>query len=289
MRETVVLLVLLLVAIGAQIQLTGASWGDREKFRRSAEASYVLPSKFSRVLSFGNKGVLSDYQFLKVATFYGGRILHGQPLTAEDLNYLYVGLDVTTDLDPYFFDPYLLAEGVFPWDAGMIDEANRLLEKGMRYRTSDWRLPFFVGFNHFYFNQDFAQGGEYIMRAAKLPGSPAFLPNLGARLAYYGGNSKTAVLFLKGLLAEGADAALEKIISKRLLALERAVILEEAAASFRKDKSRDPQNVEELVMAGYLDKLPEEPYNGQWIFLENGRVFSTSRFAEKPPEPSEAK
>jgi hypothetical protein len=183
-----------------------------------------------------------------------------------------------TDLDPYFLDPYVLGQGLLTWGAGRVEAANRLLEKGMEHRTSDWRMPFYVGFNHFYFLEDYAKGGEYIMRAARMEGSPGYLPTLAGRLNYYGGQSKTGLLFLRELLADSNDPRMRARLEARLTALERAVMLEEKLAEFQEEQGRAAQSLEELVQAGYLDELPPDPYGGQWIILKSGRVFSTSRF-----------
>ena len=255
-------------------------WNSREQVRTEIPAGYIIPSQFSRVLALGHKGLLSDFLFLKTATFVGGRSGMGQPLTEEDWQYVAASLDVVTDLDPYFTDPYVLAEGLLAWDAGKPEEANRLLKKGMEYRTLDWRLPFYVGFNSFYFLQDYASAAEYIMQAAKLPGSPSYLSTLAARLAYYGGQSRTALLFLQQMLEEASDPLMQKRLQKRLTALQNAVIIENALAEFKEREERLPA-FGELVEKGYLNELPPDPYGGEWILLPSGRVFSTSKFVER--------
>jgi tetratricopeptide (TPR) repeat protein len=217
--------------------------------------------------------------FLKTATFVGGRSGAGQLMSAADWDYVISSLDVVTDLDPYFSDPYVLAEGLLAWEAGMPAEANRLIKKGIEHRTWDWRLNFFVGFNYFYFLQDYASASDYIMAAAQMPGSPAYLKTLGARLAYYGGQSRTALLFLEQMLEDAADPMMQQRLEKRHLALQRAVIIEDALEQFKQKEGRVPEFVE-LVDAGYLNELPADPYGGEWILMPNGRVFSTSKFAE---------
>lgn len=264
--------------------LMPAVWESRGDVRAEIPAGYVIPSKFSRVLAVGQQGLLSDFLFLKTATFVGGRIVSGQSTTAEDWAFVSKSLDVVTDLDPYFVDPYMLAEGLLAWDARKPEQANRILEKGIAHRDWDWRLPFYVGFNNFYFLKDYAGASEYIMKAAELPGSPAYLKTLGARLAYYGGKSKTALLFLKEMLAESNDPLMKKRLEKRLVALERATLIEDALERFRLREGRNPARLAELVSSGDLIVLPEDPYGGQWGILKNGRVFSTSKFADKPPQ-----
>jgi tetratricopeptide (TPR) repeat protein len=254
-----------------------ATWENRSRVRQETRADFVLPSRFSRILAFGYKGLLSDFQFLKLTTFLGERTLHQKKILDEDWRYFKSSVESITDLDPYFLDPYFLAEGFLTWEAGQYEEANRLLEKGVQYRTWDWRLPYFVGFNYFYFLRDNEKGADYVMKAARIPGSPDYLPTLGARLAYYGGKAETGILFLKGMLANTTDPNLRKTLQLRLLALERAALIEEAVHKFQEENGRFP-GANELVSRGYLEELPEDPYGGRWGIMENGRVFSTSRF-----------
>ncbi len=253
---------------------------NREEVRVSLPAGYVIPSKFSRVLAVGNKGVLSDFLFLKLATFIGTRSNEKKILDDDDWAYVESSLDVITELDPHFVDPYFLAEGLLAWDAQRPDSANKVLLRGTEYRKNDWRLHFFIGFNYFYFLQNYENASNFIMNASRLPGSPGYLATLAARLSYYGGKSKTALLFLQEMLAETDDVLLRMRLQKRLLALERAVVIEDAVNIFKRKYGRDPVKGE-LVSSRILEEMPSDPYGGQWIISKDGRVFSTSKFAEQ--------
>ena len=206
----------------AYLFFSAGAWEWRARVRQEPRTDFVLPSQFSRILAFGYKGVLSDFEFLKITTFLGEHFLHKTELSEEDWHYFKNSVEVVTDLDPYFLDPYFLAEGLMTWDAGEIKEANRLLEKGVSHRTWDWRLPYFVGFNNFYFLHDYDQGAKYVMAASRIPGAPNYLPTLAARLAYYAEKPETAILFLREMIAESQDPQLLKSLKTRLLALEES-------------------------------------------------------------------
>ncbi len=278
---------MLLVVLPLYLLVHDISWKQRAEVRRTAPPGYTLPAAFSRVLAMGYQGLLSDYEFLRATTFYGDRSIKQQQMSAQDWDFFAYSLDVVTDLDPYFLDPYILGEGLLTWDTQRYEAANALLRKGMQYRTWDWQLPYYVGFNYFYFLRDFATGGDYLIQAAEIPGSPAYLKTLAARLAYYGGKTQTAVLFLQQMLAETNSEALKLHMEKRLLALQGAVQIEEALQHYRNADGADgtdPQELSALVRSGYLKELPPDPYGGQWIILQNGRVFSTSKFVDVKPE-----
>ncbi|WP_316348228.1 hypothetical protein [Desulfuromonas acetoxidans] len=272
---------LLFVVLLGYVNFQSSSWHQRAEQRRSTPPGYALPAAFSRILALGYHGILSDYNFLCVATFYGDRYLNRTSLDDEDWDYFASRLEVVTELDPYFLDPYVLGEGLLAWEAKRFGQVNDLLIKGMRYRSWDWQLPYYLGFNSFYFLKDYASGSFYLMRAAEKKGSPAFLKTLAARLAYYGGKSETALVFLEQMLLQTENETLRRHMSKRLLALQCAVEIEEALQRYRFDHKVDPGQLVELVSSGYLSELPDDPYGGVWKILKNGRIYTTSGFVEK--------
>jgi hypothetical protein len=282
-RRVGINVLMLVVLIPLYLVVHDISWEQRAEVRRSTPPGYTMPAAFARVLAAGYQGLLSDYEFLRAITFYGDRSVKQERMSAEDWDFFAYSLDVVTDLDPYFLDPYVLGEGLLTWDAQRFEDANALLTKGMEFRDWDWQLPYYVGFNYFYFLKDYATGSEYLMQASKIPGSPAFLKTLAARLAYYGGKSQTALLFLQQMLAQTNSDALKKRMGKRLLALERAVQIEEALQRYRTEEGSDPDVLHDLVEHGYLRELPPDPYGGEWRILKNGRVYSTSRFVDPKP------
>ncbi|MDY0262694.1 hypothetical protein [Syntrophotalea acetylenica] len=279
MWRPLILSLLLFFSVFAHTFVSSQLWEIRGQVRRDEYSRYVLPPKVNSILACGYKGLLSDFLFLKAVTFFGERHISKRNLGQSDWKYLISSLDVVTYLDPYFEDAYVFAEGNLAWE-GKVEEANRLLEKGRRYRPWDWRITYYIGFNYFYFLQDYEKGGQYVMEAARTPGSHSFLSTLGARLAYYGGKSKTAVLFLRQMMLETNDLRLRARLGKRLIALERAVELEAMMDVFKNEQGRPPERIEELISFGYVDALPPEPYGGQWVILKNGRVFSTSKFTD---------
>src|ERR1035437_4961022 len=67
----------------------------------------------------------------------------------------------------------------------------------MKYRTWDWQLPFFAGFNSAFFLKDYAAAARYYQRAGELSGSDlsrllAGRYGPGATDSPLGGGSETA-------------------------------------------------------------------------------------------------
>ena len=143
----------------------------------------LFPPAVTRLLALEYRDLVADLIFSRTQSFHGGVLKRGEKLDARTWQGIYQRLDAASQLDPYFVDPYYFGQAVLTWDAQMPREANALLDRGRRYRTEDWVMPFFMGFNAFYFLHDKPQGAAYLMEAARRPGSPSLAGLLAARLS----------------------------------------------------------------------------------------------------------
>jgi tetratricopeptide (TPR) repeat protein len=186
-------------------------------------------------------------------------------------------LHATVKLDPYNMDAYYFAQSVLVWDVQQVKLANALLENGMKYRTWDWYLPFFVGFNYAYFLKDYANAGKYYMRAGELTGNALFA-NLAGRYLNESGQSELAVAYLRTMLQGATNEAVKKSLSLRLKALEAVLSIETARDAFKREKGRLPESIQTLVISGYLRQVPADPYRGTFYLDQEGKVKTTSDF-----------
>lgn len=237
-----------------------------------------VPAGILQATSLEYSGAVADMMFLNASNFIGRKLMEQSATTPAEWHQFYLLLDRITELDSRFLDPYVFAEMMLAWQGKKYSDANRLLKKGMTARPYDWRLPYYIGFNHFFFNQDYVQGAHYIKHAATIEGSPSYFPNLASRLAFYGQRSQTALLFLEQMLVENQNINVSSELENRLLALQGAAQLEEAALLFKQKYGAVAPDIAALVNAGLVESLPAEPYGGEWRLHPNGRVDSTSNF-----------
>ena len=195
-------------------------------------------------------------------------------------------LNASTDLDPYFYDPYYFGEAQLTWGANMIKEANTLLDKGSKYRDWDWMLPFFIGFNHFYFLQENDKASEYLMTASKRPGGSSMFASLATRLAYKGQRTENAILFIEQMLKEEKNESVREEFETRLEALKGILLLERSVIVYKDRFGIAPFSLNDLITAGIFAKLPEDPYGGEfYIALESllHKTFSLLKSLCKNP------
>lgn len=150
---------------------------DRTWTRRKVERLLYLPkSEHLRLLTLGFDEVAADYFWLRTIGYFGGQYM-------ADKRYPWLAhiLQLVTDLDPRFSIVYYFGGIVLAMEAHQVDESNALLAKGMRHLPDNWKFPFFIGFNHFFFKGDFLAASGYIEQAARLPGIPGTSRDLPPR------------------------------------------------------------------------------------------------------------
>jgi len=238
----------------------------------------VLPSSILKITSLEYHGIAADLQYLKALIFFGSTITGEGKRSVKEWEYTWISntLKVSTDLDPYFLDPYFLANSILAWDANRASEANVLLEKGTRYRDWDYWLPFYLGFNHYYFLNDTSKASEFLMIASKRPGADPFFGYFAARLAYKGNKTENAVIFLEGVLKSTKDHSLRKDYEIRLEALRKILFLEKAVAQYKEMKGKHPDSLNSLVENRIIEKIPEDPYGGKFYIDAEGTVKTSS-------------
>ena len=181
-------------------------------------------------------------------------------------------------LDPYNADGYYFGQAILAWDVGQYRLANELLEYGMQYRTWDWQLPFFAGFNYAYFLKDRPAAAAMYMRAAELSGETMF-KTLAGRYLQEAGETQLALDYLRTMAAEARDQAVLRTLRLRIAAFEGVLAIEQARDRFAAERGRAPADIDALVAAGYLAKIPADPYGGRFFLDADARVASTSKFA----------
>lgn len=276
----VIPIILLLFFLPAHIFSLLTAAEKRKTLPKGEDTAYVLPSPLLKLTALEFDGLASDFLFLRSLVFYGStyeRKEHPR-IKQWELRWMYTMLNASTDLDPYFLDPYYFGEAALT-EGNRIKEANLLLEKGTRYRDWDWILPFYLGFNYFYFLHDNEKASERLMTAAKRPGAGSMLATLAARLAYQGKRTENAILFLEEMIKKTKDEIVSKQYKTRLNALKGVLYLERAVAVYKKKFGRTPGTLNELIETGILKKLPQDPYGGIFYLDPKGMVTTTSNFA----------
>ncbi|MFZ5864019.1 MAG: hypothetical protein ACOYXR_14430 [Nitrospirota bacterium] len=243
---------------------------------RQLDPPLQLPAPVLRLASLEYHNLVADLLFSRTLSFYGGKRHRGETIDEATYRTIYQRLSAASDLDPYFVDPYYFGEAVLAWEAHLPREANALLDRGRISRPDDWVMPFFMGFNAFYFLQDNALASKYLMEAARRPGSAPLIGLLATRVASKSGSAEVAVAFLDEFAARTSDRATRDKIQRRAHALQGIVILEQAMRRYRQAFGVGPSDLGALVERGVLSALPVDPYGGEYYITPEGNIWTTS-------------
>ena len=275
-RVLPIILILLLFPIHASV-ISKVTEG-KKLLPKGEGTSYVLPPPILKIMALEFDGLASDYAFLEGLVFFGSTFERKErPRLKEwEWRWFYNILNASTGLDPYFLDPYYVGQAHLTWEGNMVRETNTLLEKGNRYRDWDWNIPFYIGFNNFYFLQDNEKAAFYLMDASKRPGAAPLLPQLAARLMYKANRTENAIIFLQEMIKRTDDESIHKQYETRLNALKGILFLERAVAIYQDRFKKQPTNIDELIAKGIISALPHDPYGGKFYLDKDGSIKTTS-------------
>lgn len=285
--RTALLSVSLAVALGTAVQLLLA----RGLARRPSEVELLLqaeavPARIVRVLVLGFASAAADLNYLEAIQVFGDTAHTRATGAARERRNRAIArlLERTTDLDPRFDFAYIFAGMSIPTltadgDVQNLEEATRLLEKGVRNGGSDWRIPFHLAFLRGAYAQDYARAATAMAEAARRPGHPTYLPFLATRLAAHGGEVDTGLALARSMLEHSeTDEQREQLVARiKLLEMERDLrALEAAVAAYRARRGVVPTDVAALAADGLLPAVPVEPHGGRYeIEPGTGAVRST--------------
>jgi tetratricopeptide (TPR) repeat protein len=185
--------------------------------------SLYLTAKTAKRISLGFNGLAADWYWMRSLQYVGRKIIDNQnsasldDLSQLDLRLLAPLLENATTLDPEFLDPYEYAAVVLP--AIDVQEAIRITRKGIDANPNAWRLYQHLGY--IYWQQhDYASAAEVYGSGAAVPGVPAWMQAMKARMAAEGGSRDTAREIYTRMFEQSADDRVKEMAHRRLLQLD---------------------------------------------------------------------
>ncbi len=125
-------------------------------------------------------------------------------------------LNIVTELDPYFLYPYLFGGLVLSTKLGEPDKAIEILQKGEKIFPTDWRFPFWIGFNYFFYLSDTESALKEFLKAAGLPGCRGFVYKIAKGIIIKEEKKQIALGFLRGARDSAPNEVVKKQFEKML-------------------------------------------------------------------------
>jgi len=221
--KTTGLVLLMVVALVSAISLT--RWLDAHRPLTepgSEDESLYLNGNIARRMSLAFNGLAADWYWMRSLQYVGRKIMavpeNVQIDNLEMLNLKLLAplLDTATTLDPQFFEPYEYAAVVLP--AIDVQQAIRITRKGIDANPTNWKLYHHLGYIYWQ-QKNFQAAGEAYDRGAQIPGAPAWMSVMRARMANDGGSRSTAREIYKQMYEQSADENVKEMARRRLMQL----------------------------------------------------------------------
>ncbi|HVS82274.1 MAG TPA: hypothetical protein VHE60_11135 [Pyrinomonadaceae bacterium] len=228
MKKDALLFSVIVLGLAAVVPL--AHWIDDHRqdmnARFSEERLYVDEATAKR-LTFAFNGLAADWYWMRSLQYVGRKIVNYEDthdsgfnlndLSSLDLRLLPSLLRVTTTLDPQFMAPYEYGALVLP--EMNQDEAIALLNSGIASNPSSWRLYQHLGYIYWQ-RKDYSQASDVYAAGAKLPGAPAWMAALSARMKAEGGSRDAAREMYRHLYEASNDEAVKEMVTKQIMRLD---------------------------------------------------------------------
>ncbi len=250
----------------------------QKKYEPPLRLHRLPPTLALEIMSVGNKELMAEIIFYNTEFYFGEKV--GWREETPELRRLYDALNKATDLDPYNIDCYYFAQGALSWVKPAIPYLNRLLEKGLKHRTWDWYLPFFLSANYYFQLKQPVKAAEYLKLASRLNPRSSLFATLTARMFYEGNETEAGIAYLRSLIKDTQNPLLRKRLAKRLKALEAIRYLELALEKYESKYKQKAKSLGDLVKAGLIESIPPDPYGGKFYLTKDGKVYTTSKLAE---------
>lgn len=149
-----------------------------KEFISKEEKSNVFPANENFVKTFSvdfSKPIIADFYWIKLI---GNLDISEKDKETGEKLYKYTLL--ITDLDPYFYLPYILGGSYLTEKDrfNMFRRGSVILKKGIKFLPEKWQLSFLLGYLSFFERNNVKQGLKYLKKCLMLKTTPPDIKKL---------------------------------------------------------------------------------------------------------------
>ena len=262
---------------------------------RIEEEQLYLNGTTAKRISLGFNGLAADWYWMRSLQYVGRKVLEGKHniqidnLGQLNLKLLAPLLDNATTLDPQFMEPYQYAAMVLP--SIDLQQAIRITRKGIAANPSAWRLYQQLGYVYWQ-QRDFQAAGDAYAQGAKLPGAPAWMEAMKAKMALEGGSRELAREIYSRMYEQASEVSVKEMARRRLLqldSLDQRDGLRKVLAAFHSKVGRCPSSwreIEPVLRALRVDLdstgAPLDPAGTAYVLVNAGCDLDLDPKSEVP-------
>lgn len=279
-RSTSVALGVVLVVSGAAIYaIRGGLDYHRYSDNVVEELMYYPSGRLLKVADLGFGSLVADFMWIRGIQYYGEhrRTDMKYPLAEHIFSSI-------TNLDPGFIGAYRFGALVLSEDAGSPAGAIALLKKGLRSNPDRWEIPFDLGFIYFVVLDDYAKAAHYFRFASRADQAPDIARQFTAFAYRKAGRSDVARSLWEEMYRSSANQVVRTLAEYSIKRIDMDTSLREiaeAAKRFRLLKGEFPRELQDLVAAGIVERIPQDPFGGSYfIDTRTSALSSTTKSRE---------
>lgn len=197
--------------------------------------------------------MISELLFIKVAVFYGGG---GYALKGDNLDVITNHFLAMQELHPIMIDTYYRTEAAIADKGDQYAQiTNSILKEGRDELPGEVVLPYFEGFNYYYYLDEPLKAAELLRLASTYDEKYQWLGHLASTLLAKGGNIRAGLSWLKGMHASMDDGTEKERYAKDIAEFERAMQVQLALEYYAKQYGGYPEHLDE-ILPNILSVLP---------------------------------
>lgn len=177
-------------------------------------------------------------------------------------------------LNPAHEDNYYIASAVLPWN-GQVGSAQKILYRASLSRPQDYQPSFLYAFHLLHFYADPAGAAEWLRRSAERltnPDEQLVMQNLAAKWMDRSRDLDHAIGMVAALANQAKRKDFQRYLEMRVERLRGLKALRAAADRFVTSRKRPLRSLNELVVAGYIDKVPVDPLGLGYALAADGQI-----------------
>lgn len=229
----------------------------------------VISAPVQLIMYAGDRFLAANLETMRVAAIGPAEeeVLAGYRIRAHDL---------VSQLNPCHEDNFYLANAMLSW-GGAAHIGNTILERSTECRYWDDIPPFLLGFNRYFFFQDYDGAHSAIEIAAQRSSqNRASLQNIAVGIKSRQINDEgMALSYLRHQSDETTDPRLKAMIERRIARLEGLFLLRQAQQRYEEDYQRPLDDPNKLIASNILQSFPQDP-------MRIGYEFKEGRFELRP-------
>lgn len=247
---------------------------DKYNMQKPARLQYPWPTAITEI-SGNLKNIIADSMYIHLTTYLGDGDMTKQVQLRNPQTIAY--FDAITTLHPYLKDSYYMAASALPWiSQSNASTTNQLLmrSKPLWKPQEEWMLPFFIGFNYFYFLGEPRKASDYIYQASQVSQGSAWLSHLASTLAAQGGNVQTALSWLKTMYKIESNKEIKQRYAKEIIIFEKAMAIQSAVNLYFAKYHLYPRSLD-LLVPEFLEATPKAI--GNYVLMYNSPNISLKK------------